>query len=105
MYAEVEVLPRVEFEEWLEEEAQAQEAGTSDLGQETYAGACAKCHGPQGEGDIGPALAGNGLVQNAEGVEEVVRNGRGAMPPVGKDWSERQMKALTDYLAEGLGGS
>ena len=104
MNAAVEAMPRVEFEEWLEEEAAAQEAGTSDLGRETYAGACAKCHGPEGEGDIGPPLAGNTLLQNAESIEEVVRNGRGAMPPVGKDWRERQMTALTDYLAEGLGG-
>ncbi len=104
MRAEVEAIPREEFEAWLEEEAAAQEAGTSDLGEETYAGACAKCHGLGGEGDIGPQLAGNGLLQNAESVEEVVRNGRGLMPPVGKDWGERQMSALTDYLAEGLGG-
>jgi hypothetical protein len=34
----------------------------------------------------------------------VVRNGRGAMPPVGKNWEERQMKALTDYLEEELVG-
>ena len=54
--------------------------------------------------DVGPALAGNALVENAEAVEEVVRNGRGAMPPVGGDWGERQMSALTEYLAEGLGG-
>jgi cytochrome c oxidase subunit 2 len=104
MTAEVEAMPREEFEAWLAETAQAQEAGTSDLGAETYAGACAKCHGPEGEGDIGPALAGNALLQNAEGVEDVVRNGRNRMPPVGKDWGERQMSALTDYLAEGLGG-
>jgi cytochrome c oxidase subunit 2 len=104
MTAQVEALPREEFEAWLEEEAEAQEAGTSDLGQETYAGACAKCHGPEGEGEIGPQLAGNTLLQNAESIEEVVRNGRGAMPPVGKDWGDRQMGALTDYLAEGLGG-
>ena len=101
MLASVEALPREEFETWLAEEAEAQEAGTSDLGRETYLGACAKCHGLAGEGDIGLALAGNGLLADPEAVEQVVRNGRNAMPPVGQDWGERQMSALTDFLEDG----
>jgi cytochrome c oxidase subunit II len=102
MTASVEALPREEFEEWLDEEAEAQEDGTSDLGEETYAGACAKCHGPEGEGDIGPTLRGNGLLADAEAVEEVVRNGRGEMPAIGAEWEDRQMDALTEYLEEEL---
>ncbi len=102
MTAQVEALPREAFESWLAEEARAQEAGTSKLGEETYAGACAKCHGLAGEGDIGPRLAGNSLLEDANALENVVRNGRGLMPPVGKDWQERQLKALTDYLEQGL---
>ena len=104
MTAQVEALPREEFESWLEEEAEAQDAGTSDLGEETYAGACAKCHGLAGEGDIGPGLAGNSLLQDASALQTVIRNGRGAMPPVGQDWSERQLDALTDYLEGGFSG-
>ncbi len=100
MKAEVEALPRGEFEDWLEQEARAQEAGTSGLGEETFAGACAKCHGLAGEGNIGPRLEGNRLLDDAAAVEQVVREGRGAMPPVGKDWGERQLKALTGYLKE-----
>jgi len=102
MTAQVEAMPRGEFESWLAEEAQAQEAGTSKLGEETYAGACAKCHGLAGEGDIGPRLAGNSLLQDANALETVVRNGRGEMPPVGKDWEDRQMTALTEYLEQEL---
>jgi cytochrome c oxidase subunit 2 len=102
MTAEVEALPADEFEEWLDEEARAQEAGTSSLGAETFAGACAKCHGLAGEGEIGPRLADNQLLDDAAAVEQVVRQGRGEMPPVGKDWEERQMKALTEYLQEEL---
>jgi cytochrome c oxidase subunit II len=104
MTAAVEAMPRDEFEEWLDEEAQAQEAGTSDLGEQTFAGACAKCHGLDGQGDIGPRLAGNQLIADARAVEQVVREGRGKMPPVGRDWGERQMSALTDYLEEELLG-
>jgi cytochrome c oxidase subunit 2 len=101
MKAEVEAMPRTEFEAWLDEERGLQEAGTSGLGKETFAGACAKCHGLAGEGDIGPALAGNTLVTDAAAVEQVVRNGRGAMPPIGTDWEDRQMLALTTFLKEG----
>jgi len=104
MKATVEVLPREEFERWLEDEDRAQRERTSDLGKQTYAGACAKCHGLEGEGDIGPLLRGNGLLNNAEAVETIVRNGRGEMPPVGKDWGERQMDALTEYLEEEVQG-
>jgi cytochrome c oxidase subunit II len=105
MKADVEAMPRDEFEQWLEEEGNAQEAGDSTLGEETFEGACEKCHGLGGEGGIGPRLRGNQLLTNAEAVEEVVRNGRGAMPPVGMDWDDRHMEALTDYLEEEvLGG-
>ena len=105
MTAEVEAMPREEFDEWLADEAEAQEAGTSSLGEETFRGACAKCHGLAGEGDVGPVLRGTQLLDDPEAVEVVVRNGRNKMPPVGKDWEERQMEALTDYLQEEfLGG-
>lgn len=101
MKAEVEALPRAEFDQWLDAEARAQEAGTSGLGKATFTGACAKCHGLAGEGGIGPQLTEN-LVDDAKAVEQIVRQGRDEMPPVGKDWEERQMKALTDYLQGGL---
>jgi cytochrome c oxidase subunit II len=104
MRAEVEAMPAEEFDAWLAREAEAQAAGTSGLGEETYRGACAKCHGLAGEGDIGPRLSGNRLLADAAAVEQVVRNGRNQMPPVGKDWEERQMKALLDYLGEELLG-
>jgi cytochrome c oxidase subunit II len=106
MRAEVEAMPRADFESWLEEEARAQEAGTSDLGEETYAGACAKCHGLAGEGDIGRALANNQLLDDPAAVERIVRQGVRTMPPIGTDWTDRQMDALTSFLEEGgLDGS
>ena len=104
MTAEVQAMPREAFDRWLAREAAAQEAGTSRLGAETFRGACGKCHGLAGEGDIGPRLAGNQLLDDPEAVEQVIRNGRGEMPPVGRSWEERQMKAVTDYLKEELLG-
>jgi cytochrome c oxidase subunit 2 len=104
MTASLEVLPAAEFESWLQEEARAQETGESELGQATFAGACAKCHGLAGEGLIGPALARNPIVEQREALEEVVRNGRGEMPAVGEGWQDRQMDALFRYLRAELGG-
>jgi cytochrome c oxidase subunit 2 len=103
MLAEVEVLPAAEFDAWLAEQETAQADGTSELGEETYAGACATCHGLDGQGDVAanaPRLAGSALVGDPDAVEEIVRNGRGRMPAVGAGWSERQMDAVNDYLEE-----
>jgi cytochrome c oxidase subunit II len=106
MRAEVEAMPRDEFEAWLDREGDAQEAGTSGLGEETFTGACAKCHGLAGEGDGGPRLQGNSLLDDDSAIEQVIRDGRGKMPPIGKDWEDRQLDALLEYLQdEVLGGS
>jgi mono/diheme cytochrome c family protein len=102
MLASIEVVPPDEFDAWLNQEAQAQEAGTSDLGEQEFVGACTKCHGPQGEGLIGPALS-SATVSDAENVAEIVRNGRGKMPQIGEEWDDRQMDALTAYLRERFG--
>ena len=105
MLAEVEVLPRAEFEDWLDAEADAQRAGTSSLGEETWKAACATCHGLAGEGGVAagaPRLAGSSRATDAEAIETIVRNGRNLMPPLGRDWSDRQMDALIAYMGEEL---
>ena len=102
MLAEIEVKPADEFDSWLEEQAQAQEAGSSDLGEQTFAGACAKCHGPEGQGLIGPEFT-SANTADAEAVAQVVRNGRGRMPAIGEEWEDFHMEALTDYLRERFG--
>lgn len=102
MLAEIEVKRAEEFDSWLEEQAQEQETGTSDLGEQTYVGACAKCHGPEGQGLIGPEFT-SANIADAEAVAQVVRNGRGRMPPIGEEWEDFHMEALTDYLTDRFG--
>jgi cytochrome c oxidase subunit 2 len=102
MRGSVEAMPRELFDAWLEREQSAQEAGTSGLGRETFTGVCAKCHGLTGVGDVGPRLQGNSLLEDDAAIEQVVREGRGLMPPVGKDWTDRQMDALIDYLQKDI---
>ena len=102
MFASIEVLPAEEFDSWLDEQARSQEAGTSELGEQIFDGVCTKCHGPEGQGLIGPAFTAANT-SDPEAVERVVRNGRGKMPVVGAEWDDRQMKALTDYLNDRFG--
>jgi cytochrome c oxidase subunit II len=72
------------------------------LGQAEWEGVCAKCHGLQGQGDYGPALASNPLLIQRQGLEDIVRKGRGRMPAVGNNWSGAQMQALSRYVAENV---
>ncbi len=100
----VEVVPADEFDRWLAEQEEAQSTGDSDLGEQLWEGVCSKCHGPRYAGEVGPPLEGNPIVGDAESVEPIVRNGRGAMPAVGQGWSDEQMEALIDYLDEEIAG-
>ncbi len=100
MLASVEVMEPAAFDAWLTERRADQSADGAALGEETWEGVCAKCHGLDGEGGIGPTLAGSPTLADADAIEEIVRNGRGAMPAVGSDWSEEHIDALTTYLQE-----
>lgn len=93
MLATVEVVSREEFAAWLE-------SGNEDLGAETWAGACAKCHALSGAGGIGPRIAGSPTLTDVEDLGTLVRHGRRTMPAVGAGWSDEQVQALVTYLTE-----
>jgi cytochrome c oxidase subunit 2 len=103
----VEAIPAAEFDAWLSQEARAQQTGDSDLGRLTYEGVCAKCHGFEGEGGVGPPLAGNPAVAERENliatIENGIRQGTSVMPPVGRDWPQSQTDALVEYLGQQFG--
>ncbi len=46
-------------------------------------GACGPCHGLSGEGLIGPPLEGNATLADPQLLEQLLENGKNAMPPVG----------------------
>ena len=118
MTTDVEVLSGAQFQQWLEANAPSDdEAALAELGQAEWSAACAKCHGDQGQGDVGPAIAGNGTLTAIAGLARLLFNGQnleaneGYMPPVGRDWTDRQIRALMAYVqsnpklaAEGSGG-
>jgi mono/diheme cytochrome c family protein len=53
-------------------------AGDAVRGKVVFGRECAKCHGQQAEGGVGPRLAGAGL--DAATVTAAVEQGRGIMP-------------------------
>jgi cytochrome c oxidase subunit 2 len=103
MLDSVEVMPASEFDAWLAQRADQQAAGTSPLGQELWEGSCAKCHGDSGQGAYGPKIAGSTLLQNPDQVDRLLQNGFGKMPPVGREWNDAEITAITAYLKENLG--
>jgi cytochrome c oxidase subunit 2 len=94
MTARVQVVPPAEYRSFIERRASA--AGLIDLGREEWEGVCQKCH-RLGSRYIGPDLKGNPLLGNRQGLELLLRNGQGQMPPVGHDWTDRQIDALVLY--------
>jgi cytochrome c oxidase subunit 2 len=94
MHATVIATSDAEYRTWLAG------AAASELGRTEFQGVCATCHGMQGQGDYGPALDTNPIVTQAAGLESIVRDGRGTMPPVGKSWTKEQMDALLAYLKQ-----
>lgn len=90
----VEAIPPEAFEAWVRERRTA----AAGLGEETYVGVCAKCHGLTGRGGIGPPLAGSGSVADRRQLERIIREGVRGMPAVGKTWDERQVDAVVAYV-------
>ena len=101
----VEAMPRAEFDRWVTGRVRQQTSGTagSSLGEETWTGACAKCHGLSGGGIVGPPIAQSGTLQDEAALTRLLRNGKGSMPPVGRDWQQDQIDALSAYVKERFG--
>jgi cytochrome c oxidase subunit II len=102
----VDVLSASEYQDRLALLQRQGEAGAAQLtlGRETWDRVCAKCHGPGGEGDVGPAIAHSATLVSADTLGELVRKGRdlptfpGYMPPVGAGWPDFQLRALIEYV-------
>jgi cytochrome c oxidase subunit II len=95
MAALVAVQSRDDYEAWLE-------TADEELGRAEWEGACAKCHGLDGEGDFGPQISNNALLTQRESLEELIRNGRNKMPPVAQGWSDEQVRALVEYMRDNI---
>jgi cytochrome c oxidase subunit 2 len=103
MATTVEVVGQSDFDRWVESKAVTQPS--EELGRETWEAACAKCHGLEGEGDVGPPIAGNGTLLNRRALRDLVvlegqntPNIDGYMPPVGRGWVTVQLDSLMAYI-------
>ena len=103
MRTTVEVVSEAEFDRWVEGKAITQ--ASAEFGEETWVAACAKCHGLEGQGDVGPPIAGNGTLVNRRALRDlVVLEGQntpdidGYMPAVGRGWVSVQLDSLIAYI-------
>ena len=99
MLAQARIVSPADFVTWVFARLRA---GT-DLGQQTYQGACGPCHGLNGEGLIGPPLEGNATLAQRAQLVQLLENGKNAMPPVGRGWDARQRAALIQYVQKEFG--
>jgi cytochrome c oxidase subunit 2 len=100
MLTRVRIVAPKEYRSYLTDQLKV----NADIGRMTFEGACAPCHGLNGEGLIGPSLQGNSTLADPARLKQLVRNGKGKMPPVGKGWSQHELDELTAYLKEKFAG-
>jgi cytochrome c oxidase subunit 2 len=72
-------------------------------GKLVFEGVCASCHGLDGQGLIGPAIAASPTLQDPKALRDLVRHGTGQMPAVGATWSDRLIGQLAAYLKTHFG--
>jgi cytochrome c oxidase subunit 2 len=99
MKARVIVQREDQYDSWVQSQAR------QELGRSEWTGVCAQCHGLTGQGGYGPAIANSSLLIQPESLRQLLRQGQNTsgdiaeyMPPVGRGWSERQFRALEEYL-------
>jgi cytochrome c oxidase subunit 2 len=97
MSAIVQVVPRTQYQHFIDQR-KANERG-AELGREQWTGVCMTCHRLDHK-YVGPALGGNALLGDKHGLETLLRNGRGAMPAVGANWSDAQIDALIAWTKQ-----
>lgn len=94
MVFDAEVLAQDEFDRWLDEAGDDDEA----LGESQFTAVCSKCHFAAPE--YAPDILGNPILGDEEQLRQVVTQGRGRMPAVGRGWTERELDALYAYVRQ-----
>jgi len=89
---------RVVSESQSDYERYVSQTAPATLGKQEFQGVCATCHGMQGQGGYGPALATNPILTQKSSLASIVRDGRGKMPAVGNTWTKAQIDALAAYV-------
>ena len=78
-------------------------------GEALFAHVCAACHQADARGAIGagayPALASDANLASKDYVLELLLEGRGAMPPIGRAMSDAQIADVVNYLRGHFGNA
>ena len=102
MTFKVHVVSEADYRAWLDDNAPG--ADEEKVGEDEWTASCAKCHGLDGQGGIGPTIAGNQTLQDPKALKVLLYNGQDTpglenyMPPTGKGWSDAQIAALVAYV-------
>ncbi|THF86842.1 c-type cytochrome [Deinococcus sp. KSM4-11] len=77
------------------------------VGKATFASAgCVGCHGAQGQGVVGPRLAGDAkILKDPAYVYTIVTNGKGGMPAFGGKLKDNEIYAVANYVLHSWGNS
>jgi mono/diheme cytochrome c family protein len=81
-------------------EPESTSAGPQTPGAQVFAANCANCHGADGGGGFGPALAHGTLVRDFPAVADeiaFVTEGRGAMPSFGGQLSPGEIRQVVEF--------
>ncbi|MFL6243187.1 MAG: c-type cytochrome [Acidimicrobiia bacterium] len=77
----------------------------SGPGYDVYLANCARCHGQDGQGGVGPKLAGGAVVRafpDAADQIRLVEDGQGSMPSFKGKLSRAQIEDVVAYTRTGL---
>jgi mono/diheme cytochrome c family protein len=80
--------------------------GSASSGSQLYAANCATCHGADGQGAVGPQLAGR-VTQRFPDIQDQVRlvtQGSGSMPSFSGRLNAQQILRVVEYTRTGLAG-
>lgn len=67
-------------------------------GREVFLRTCYACHGPQGQGGVGPALDGHFLLRDTRFLVRTILNGIQGMPPHRDILTDREIAAVATYV-------
>lgn len=76
-----------------------------ESGGALFAEHCARCHGPEGEGAVGPALTDEARVSVESEVITQVLRGSMYMPPFGRVLDDEQVAAVVTYVRNSFGNA
>ena len=88
-----------------DDEGGAPTTTTNESGAVVYDDQCAICHGSDGLGGVGPALAHGAMIDAYPDIVdqiEITTEGAGAMPSFGELLTPGQIAEVTAYTREGL---